>query len=122
MTAENHSKDNILLVGNDDRLAYLLKRFVEQGGWTMISVTPQVVLDEIVRLEAAAVIFDSIDLLSEVRHLVNGLADQEVPVLVCASIADESTAGELGADACLLHPLTYDKFCATLAAVCPARL
>lgn len=121
MTAVKPIKETILLVGNDDRLAYLLQRFVEQGGWTMVARPPQVSRDEVLRLEAGVVIFDSIDQLREAHLLVDDLAENEVPVLVCASLADESTAGELGADACLLHPLTFDQFCETLLVVCPGR-
>ena len=43
-----------------------------------------------------------------------GLAGGEIPVVVCASIAEEARARELGADHCLLHPFTYDGFLAAL--------
>ncbi len=121
MTAIKPIKETILLIGNDDRLVYLLQRFVEQGGWTMVTRPPQVSGDEVLRMEAGVVIFDSIDQLRDAQLLVDDLAENEVPVLVCASLVDESAAGELGADACLLHPLTYDQFYAALRAVYSAR-
>jgi DNA-binding response OmpR family regulator len=35
---------------------------------------------------------------------------------VCSSVNDQARVHELGADFCLVHPLTYDRFLAALTA------
>ena len=48
--------------------------------------------------------------------MVTDLASRDIPGLVCLSIADEARARELGADYCLMHPLTSDSSLTALAA------
>lgn len=112
-------KRAILFAGNDNRLAYLLQRFSEQAGWLMQPVSSPLSIEELTQKQPLAVIFDTIDQLRQSHSLVDALVRLDIPVLVCASLADEGTAGELGADACLLHPLTFDQFQTVLTAVCP---
>ncbi|HRE26247.1 MAG TPA: hypothetical protein PK954_06415, partial [Anaerolineales bacterium] len=59
--------------------------------------------------------------LQAAQSLVDGLAAHDTPILVCASVTDVASARELGADACLVHPLTYAQFQAVLAAVRPLQ-
>jgi hypothetical protein len=98
-------------------LSYLLNRYAEQSGCQMLqrATAPGVV--EMRQLKPAAIIFSSLEHLHAAQALVEDLAVHEILVLVCVSVADEVRARELGADACLFHPLTYDNFCATLSAV-----
>jgi hypothetical protein len=109
----------LLFIGNDPMLAYLLNRYAAQSGCEMIFRDNATEPGEIGQLRPTAIIFSSVERLQAGQSLMDTLSTYEIPVLVCASLADEAYAGELGADACLLHPLTYDSFWAALSAVCP---
>jgi hypothetical protein len=109
----------LLFIGNDPLLAYLLKRYAVQSGCQMILRDSFPEPGEIGKLRPIAIIFASIERLQAGQSLMDTLSTYEIPVLVCASLADEAYASELGADACLYHPLTYDGFWAVLSAVCP---
>jgi orotidine-5'-phosphate decarboxylase len=66
--------------------------------------------------QPVAILFPSIERLEAAQSLIADLTNCDIPILVCSSIADEARARELGADYCLLHPLTYDGFMAALVA------
>jgi CheY-like chemotaxis protein len=106
------AKSVLLVIGNDKRMAYLLKRYAEQSGCRMIF--QESVPANIDHLQPAVIIFSSPEILKSARSLVETLSKKEIPILVCASIADEVDARELGADACLLHPLKYENFISVL--------
>jgi CheY-like chemotaxis protein len=116
---ESPDGSTIVVIGNDEMLTYLLKRYTEQGGSRMIPIELTASTGDLVRLQPAAIIFSSIDQLLAAQPLMDDPAMLDIPVLVCTSIGDEARARELGADECLLHPLTYDQFAAALAAVHP---
>lgn len=116
------AQTTFFMVGDDDRLVYLLHRYTEQSGCTMISMQSIPSIGEINRLQPAAIIFSSVEQLQVAQPLAGSLSTHEIPILVCASPADEALARELGADACLLHPLTYDNFRAVVSSVCPSIL
>jgi CheY-like chemotaxis protein len=107
----------LLVIGNDKRMTYLLRRYADQGGCRMIFQEP--VPANIDQLRPSAVIFSSLEILKSARSLVETLSKKEIPILVCTSIADEVDARELGADACLLHPLKYENFISVLAVFLP---
>lgn len=112
MEAASHPK--ILMVGNDPSLSYLIRRFVEQSGFgvTTVQIVPSAA--ETSALQPAAILFQSVEGLETAQSLVKELAECDIPVLVCSSVTDEARARELGADHCLLHPLTYDSVLAAL--------
>jgi DNA-binding response OmpR family regulator len=114
-------KSTILVIGDDDRLAYLLKRYAEQGGGLMICNDSIPSISEIEQLGPVAIIFLSIEGLQAAQSLMEALSIHDIAILVCASAADEVYARELGADACLLHPLTYNNFWAVLSDICPSE-
>jgi CheY-like chemotaxis protein len=106
----------ILLIGNDAALAYLLERFAERSGcevraYPMVP-TPSTGPDS----KPAALLFSSIENLEAAQAQVAHLSSAEIPLLVCSSINDQARARELGADHCLVHPLTYDGFIDALTA------
>ncbi|GIV73489.1 hypothetical protein [Caldilinea sp.] len=109
----------VVLVGRDERLSYLLRRYIEQSGCHMAAFVEPPALEDVARLQPAALIFSSIEHLREAQRLVESLSCHDIPVLVCGSPADEVCARELGADACLLHPLVFDEFHAALALLFP---
>ncbi|MFZ6031146.1 MAG: hypothetical protein ACOYYS_25845 [Chloroflexota bacterium] len=115
------TKRNLLLIGNDTNLGYLLGRYAEQSQYELVVAPEAVAVQEIAAARPAAAIFLSMKLLEESQALVAALAGLEMPVLVCASIADETRARELGADFCLLHPLTLNGFESALTLVEPAN-
>ena len=110
----------ILLIGQDTALGYLLARFAEHSGYHCQVSSDPVPSREIAALQPAAVIFLSLDLLAHGQGWLAELARIEAPVLVCASAAEEAQAREMGADFCLLHPLTYSDFQTALVAVTAA--
>jgi len=106
----------LLVIGNDAMLVYLLKRYAEKSGCQMLQRALAPTVAELRQLKPEAIIFSALELLQAAQSLVEDLSIHELLVLVCASVADEVRARELGADACLFHPLTYDNFCAALSA------
>lgn len=109
-------RSKILMIGNDPALSYLLGRYAEQGGYRIATVQLIPSLVEAWALQPAAIIFQSVEGLENSGTLVRDMADCDVPVLVCSSVTDQARARELGADHCLLHPLTYESVLATLMA------
>lgn len=116
------AQPKILVIGDDPRLAYLLKRYAEQNGYQIIQHSQASPAEAWRQLKPAAIIFSSVEQLQTAQVLVEDFSAQEIPVLVCAAIADEPRAQELGADAFLLHPLTYDNFRSTLMSICPVDI
>jgi DNA-binding response OmpR family regulator len=108
----------IFLVGNDSMLAYLLQRYAEQSNHQIVRRDIAPSMGDMEQYQPTAVIFTSVDQLQADQAFVEAMSAREIPVLVCASVADEARAMELGADECLLHPLTYSQFCAALPATC----
>jgi CheY-like chemotaxis protein len=110
-------KPAILLVGSDATLSYLFGRFAEQSGYQLTGNTETIRAEEIETIKPAVILFLSTDVLAKNQALVAELASHESPILVCSSATDEAQARELGADYCLLHPLTYNDFQTALEAV-----
>ena len=104
------------MIGADTALAYLIGRYAEQGGYDMATVRAVPSVAEVLALHPAAILFPSIEDLGAAQLLIADLANCDIPVLVCLSNHDQARARELGADHCLLHPLTYGSFLAALAA------
>jgi hypothetical protein len=109
-------QSTILMLGNDPALAYLIGRYAQQSGYgvTTMQIVPQT--EAVCTLKPVAILFTSVESLEAAQLLITGLASCDIPILVCSSIADEARARELGADHCLLHPLTYNGFFMALAA------
>lgn len=110
------SQFRILAIGSDTALAYLIGRYAEQSGcgFTTRQTSPSAA--EVCSLQPAALLFLSFESLGAAQLLLTDLGNCDIPVLVCSSVDDKARARELGADYCLLHPLTYDSFLAALAA------
>jgi CheY-like chemotaxis protein len=117
---EPSPQSRILMLGNDPALAYLIGRYAQQSGYAIITLQVPPQAAEVCAYKPAAILFTSVESLEAAQVLVAGLANCDIPVLVCSSVADEARARELGADHCLLHPLTYDGFQGALAATSEA--
>ena len=113
---ETSPQSSILMLGNDLALAYLIGRYAQQSGYVVTTLPGVVKAEAVFALSPAAILFTSVESLEQAQPLIAGLANSDIPVLVCSSVADEARARELGADHCLLHPLTYESFHKTLAA------
>jgi hypothetical protein len=111
----------IFLVGKDELLLYLLQRYFEQSLCQLIPWLSIPTITEIKRITPSVIIFSTIEFLEDAQSLLDRISDQEIPILVCTSLACEAQARELGADACLIHPLTYEHFKLVLASVCPVN-
>jgi CheY-like chemotaxis protein len=107
---KSNEKPAILLVGRDTTLHYLFNRFAEQSGYQLAGNREHVSVEEIEAVKPAAILFLSTELLAKNQRLVADLASHESPIIVCSSTAEEARARELGADYCLLHPLTFNDF------------
>ena len=103
------------MIGNDTALTYLVGRYADQSGYTIATLQTTSSAEEVCKQQPVALLFPSIERLDTAQPLVAELSQYDIPILVCSSTADEARARELGADYCLLHPLTYDAFLAALA-------
>ena len=109
------SQSRILVIGADTALAYLLGRYAEQSGYGIAMQQTIPSATEVCGLQPSAILFLSFENLGAAQFLLADLGSCDIPVWVCSSVADEARARELGADHCLLHPLTYDSWVAALA-------
>lgn len=105
-----NSQRTIMVIGHDTSLHYLLGRFAEHSGYQLKTTLGNLSVDEITSANPAAIIFLSPELLETTQALLRDITNLETPILVCSTAADEVKARELGADHCLLHPLTFDDF------------
>jgi CheY-like chemotaxis protein len=110
------SQSKILMIGNDMALTYLVERYAERSGHDIATLQAVPSAEEVCNQQPVALLFPSIERLEAAQSLIADLTNCDIPILVCSSIADEAWARELGADHCLLHPLTYDAFLAALVA------
>lgn len=98
----------IILIGNDPTLDYLLSRFAARCGCRLSMLTDIPSSEEIQSKKPRLILFSSMENLEAAQTLVGKLAGGEIPLGVCAAVSDEARARELGADHCLVHPLTYE--------------
>lgn len=111
----------ILLIGNDLTLGYLLKRYAEHSGYRLEMNGERLSSREIEAIHPAVVIFLSTERLARDQDILQELSSLDMPIVVCSSVVEEARAIELGADYCLLHPLTYDDFQTALAYATASR-
>ncbi len=104
------SQKTVLLIGSDDRLTYLLQRYFD-----LVSCHVEVSPGGSVFMYFEQVI-PSLVVFSTIEELINNLENAKrfsvsgIPIMVCTSVADQAQALELGADSCLLHPITIENF------------
>ena len=113
---ELSAQSKILMVGSDPSLSYLIGRYAQQSGYGVASMAVIPSAAQACALQPAAILFQSVQALETSQTLVKELLECDIPVLVCSSVTDEARARELGADVCLLHPLTYDSVLTALSA------
>ncbi len=111
----------VLLFVNDESLSYLFSRFTERSAYQMIMARGETTLKDIKTLAPTLLLFSSTTLLEKVLTRIGELTSLETPIVVCTSSTEEARARDLGADYCLLHPLTYDDFQNMLARVSMAK-
>ena len=104
----------IILIGNDAALTYLIGRYAERSGYELTLRSSVLSAEEVCDPRPAAVLFASLEQLEASQTLIGDLTNCEIPVLVCSTVAEETRAREMGADHCLIPPLTYDCFTAAL--------
>jgi hypothetical protein len=112
----------IALVAGNPSLNYLMERYTERSGLRIEIVPDPPPADLFLERGPAIVWFPSLDSLARWRAEGEHVANGEAAVVVCTSMPDERNARELGADYCLLLPLTYDDFRAAVSAVGVAGL
>jgi DNA-binding response OmpR family regulator len=117
MPVTESSRPTILLVGDDDALTYLIERYGEQSGFRVAVERSPVAPGDRNGPDPAVVWLSSLDVLALYRPRETGLVSDDAPLVVCASVADDGRARELGADYSVMHPLTYPDFLAALSAV-----
>jgi DNA-binding response OmpR family regulator len=115
------AQPKILMIGNDPALSYLLGRYAARSGYELDARTEIPQAGEVSGLKPAALLFLSVENLEASQALVAGLTNSDIPVLVCTSISEEARVRDLGADYCLIHPVTYDSFHSALAVQLPKK-
>src|SRR5262245_48595004 len=98
-------KPVILLLGGDASFNYLMERYADRVNMELKVATPAISVEAICQLSPQAVIFQSVQTLEAFQDMVTGLANCDIPIIVCASIADQHRTRDLGADYFLIHPL-----------------
>jgi hypothetical protein len=98
------------MIGNDPALSYLIGRFAAQSGYAFTLLAVLSHPDEIGAIKPDAILFSSVHNLEDSQSRLTGLANSDIPILVCASLGEEARVRELGGDYCLIHPVTYDNF------------
>ena len=104
----------VIYVGNDPSLEYLLGRYAQRSGCRIESLRGGALDLAGGAPRPLAVWFSSLEVLEAVPALRAAATDLEIPLVVCASVIDETRALELGADFVFPHPVTYDFFVSTL--------
>jgi hypothetical protein len=104
----------VIYVGNDASLEYLLGRYAQRSGCRMESARGSALDLAGAEARPLAVWFSSLEALEGAPALRAAAAGLDIPLVVCASVIDETRALELGADFIFLHPVTYDIFLSTL--------
>lgn len=107
----------LIILGGDSSFNYLIRRYAERLGYSIVNMPISTVVEQVHELKPAAVIFASMENLEGAQPLALGLANRDVPLIVCSSLADQIRARELGADYCLVHPFVYDNFSAIFDAI-----
>jgi len=106
-----------VIISGDSSFNYLIQRYADRIGFPTTMAAPSESGETICGLEPIAVIFPSVENLEGSQLLVAKLTNCDIPIIVCSSTVDQIRTRELGADYCLLHPLVYDHFSATLEVV-----
>ncbi len=114
-------QSTIVIIGDSPSFLYLLQRYTDRSGYSLAVALPSESVEAICRLGPVAVILSSMEILEAFQSLVAGLANCDVPIIVCSSAADPIRARAFGADYCLLHPVTYDDFQNALAIASAAK-
>lgn len=107
----------LVIIGGNSSFHYLIQRYAEKVGCLTVPMESAIAIDSICDLHPMGVIFASLENLESSRTFVTGLANRDVPIIVCSSVADQARARECGADYCLLHPFVYDNFSLILDAI-----
>ena len=113
----NPPQPAILVIGQDRPLMYLLGRYAEEGGYRIVHELTAPTSETIRALQPSAIVFTTLEELEKAQSQRIDLVNWEMPILVCSSGTDVAQARELGADHCLLHPLSYEAFQAALSAI-----
>lgn len=114
MNSADPKHPEILVIGQDQALIYLLGRYAEKGGYRAVHLHEAPDSDAIRALRPHAIVFTALEDLEKAQAQVLDLGNWEIPILVCSSGTDLPQARELGADHFLLHPLSYEAFQAAL--------
>jgi hypothetical protein len=110
-------QSTLVIIGKSASFNYLIQRYADRIGFSVTVALPSVLAETICRSKPVAVIFSSVENLEAFQPLIAELTNRDVPIMVCSSEIDQMRTRELGADYCLLHPLTYDDFQAALTSI-----
>jgi hypothetical protein len=104
----------VLYVGNDPSLEYLLGRYAQRSGCRVENIHGNTWGLEPGAQRPLCMWFSSLKVLEAAPGLAAAAVALDIPLVVCAAVADDTRAIELGADYVLIHPVTYDIFLSTL--------
>lgn len=112
----------ILLIDDDASFVYLIKRYGQMCGCTVISApglaSARPLIDAVhPALVTVHVAPPALEALHTLRVLKASPAHQMIPLLAYGAITDAASAQEAGADSWLSKPVMYDDFHAVLVAL-----
>jgi hypothetical protein len=115
------TQSRLIIIGGNSSFHYLIQRYAEKIGCAILPLESSITIDRVCKLHPMGVIFASLENLESSRTFAAGLANRDVPIIVCSSVADQARARQCGADYCLLHPFAYDNFSLILDAIASAN-
>src|SRR5689334_7690071 len=88
-------KPVIVLLGGDASFNYLMERYADMIRMELNVATPATSVEAICQLKPQAVIFQSVQNLEASQDMATGLANCDIPIIVCASAADQLRTRDL---------------------------
>jgi CheY-like chemotaxis protein len=109
----------VIVVGENSEFAYLMQRYVSQGGYQVFVVEPNPGTVDVARQRTPIAILIDVESPQAkgwdiLRTLKADLTTQDIPVLICSWLDEELRSLEEGAAAYLRKPVMYDDLHAAL--------
>ncbi len=110
----------ILLIADDPSFTYLMQRYIQRSGCRMVNTKlGEEALAFVHRTQPAVIVLDMAFHrpagLKMLKDLKSDLITNDIPVIVCSGLEQESRNAEAGADVCLCKPVMYYDFLTALA-------
>jgi CheY-like chemotaxis protein len=109
----------VMIVGEDTEFAYLIQRYVNQGGYHAFVARPNPGTVDLARQEVPLCILMDVESPSAhgwdmLRMLKLDPGTRDIPVVICSWLDEEARCLKEGAEAHLRKPVMYDDILSTL--------